>query len=52
MQEIKAMAASNPLTERRRTPVTRTPAATRSEIYQERFGLPGGRVPQRSKSSR
>ncbi len=45
MQEIKAMAASNPLTERRRTPVTRGLLLRAAQIYQERFGLPGGRVP-------
>ncbi len=45
MQEIKAMAASNPLTERRRTPVTRGLLLRAAEIYQERFGRPGGRVP-------
>lgn len=45
MQEIKAMAASNPLTERRRTPVTRGLLLRAAEIYQDRFGRPGGRVP-------
>ncbi|MBS0236832.1 MAG: methyltransferase domain-containing protein [Proteobacteria bacterium] len=45
MQEIKAMAASNPLTERRRTPVTRGLLLRAAQIYQERFGRPGGRVP-------
>jgi SAM-dependent methyltransferase len=45
MQEIKAMGASNMLTERRRTPVTRGLLLRASEIYQERFGLPGGRIP-------
>ena len=45
MQELKAMAASNPLVERRRTPVTRSLLLRAAEIYQERFGLPNGRVP-------
>jgi SAM-dependent methyltransferase len=45
MQELKAMAASNPLIERRRTPVTRSLLLRAAEIYQERFGLPNGRVP-------
>jgi len=44
MREIKAMAASNPLTERRRTPVTRGLLLRAAEIYQERFGRPDGRV--------
>jgi SAM-dependent methyltransferase len=45
MREIKAMAASNMLIERRRTPVSRRLLFRASEIYQERFGLPDGRVP-------
>jgi SAM-dependent methyltransferase len=45
MQEIKAMAASNMLIERRRTPVTRGFLLRAAEIYQQRFGLAGGRVP-------
>jgi len=45
MREIKAMAASNPLTERRRAPVTRGLLFRAAQIYQERFGRPGGRVP-------
>ncbi|MBS0267691.1 MAG: methyltransferase domain-containing protein [Proteobacteria bacterium] len=45
MQEIKAMAASNPLTERRRAPVTRGLLLRAAQIYQERFGRPGGRIP-------
>lgn len=45
MQELKAMAASNPLVERRRTPVTRSLLLRAAEIYQERFALSGGRVP-------
>ena len=45
MQEIKAMAASNMLIERRRTPVTRALLLRAAEIYQQRFGLAGGRVP-------
>ncbi|RUP08517.1 methyltransferase domain-containing protein [Hyphomicrobium sp.] len=44
MREIKAMAASNPLSERRRTPVTRGLLLRAAEIYQERFGRPDGRV--------
>lgn len=45
MQELKAMAASNPLVERRRAPVTRRLLLRAAEIYQDRFGLPNGRVP-------
>jgi SAM-dependent methyltransferase len=45
MEELKAMAASNPLVERRRTPVTRDLLLRAAEIYQERYGLPNGRVP-------
>lgn len=45
MQELKAMAASNPLAERRRAPVTRGLLLRAAEIYQDRFGLPNGRVP-------
>jgi SAM-dependent methyltransferase len=45
MQELKAMGASNPLLDRRRTPVTRALLLRAAEIYQERFGLPNGRVP-------
>jgi SAM-dependent methyltransferase len=45
MQELKAMGASNMLTERSRIPVSRRLLFRASEIYQERFGLPDGRVP-------
>jgi NADH dehydrogenase [ubiquinone] 1 alpha subcomplex assembly factor 5 len=45
MREIKEMGASNMLTARRRHPVTRRLLARASQTYQERFGLPGGRVP-------
>lgn len=45
MREVQHMAASNPLKERRRTPVTRRLLFRAAEIYAERFALPGGRVP-------
>jgi len=45
MREIKAMGASNMLTDRRRVPVTRSLLVRAAEIYVERFGLDGGRVP-------
>lgn len=45
MAEIKAMGQSNMLAERSRKPVTRALLMRVCEIYQQRFGLPGGRVP-------
>ena len=45
MRDIKGMGASNMLVERRRTPVTRGLMLRASEIYAERFGIEGGRVP-------
>jgi NADH dehydrogenase [ubiquinone] 1 alpha subcomplex assembly factor 5 len=45
MQEIKAMGASNMLVERSRRPVTRTFMLRAAEIYQDTYGLPGGRIP-------
>ena len=38
------MAASNMLIERSRTPVTRRLLLRAAEVYQERFGLPDGRI--------
>lgn len=45
MAELKAMGASNMLTERSRVPVTRRLLARAAEIYCERFGRANGRVP-------
>lgn len=45
MRELKEMGASNPLTARRRTPVTRTLLLRAAEIYAERFAHPDGRIP-------
>jgi len=45
MRDLKAMAASNMLIERSRTPVTRRLLLRAAEVYQERFGLPDGRIP-------
>ena len=45
MSEIKAMGASNMLTDRRRVPVTRTLLMRAAQVYQDRFGLPDGRIP-------
>jgi SAM-dependent methyltransferase len=44
IRDLKAMAASNMLTERRRTPVSRRLLFRAAEVYQQRFGLPDGRV--------
>lgn len=45
MREVKAMGASNMLTARRRTPVTRRLLLRAAEIYVERFAAADGRVP-------
>ena len=45
MRDLKAMAASNMLIERRRTPVSRRLLFRAAEVYRERFGLPDGRIP-------
>jgi SAM-dependent methyltransferase len=45
MREVKAMGASNMLTARRRTPVTRGLLLRGAEIYAERFAGADGRVP-------
>ena len=45
MQDLKGMGASNMLADRRRVPVTRGLLMRAAEIYAERFGLDGGRVP-------
>lgn len=45
MRDLKGMGASNMLADRRRVPVTRGLLMRASEIYAERFGLPGGRIP-------
>jgi SAM-dependent methyltransferase len=45
MRDLKAMAASNMLIERRRTPVSRRLLFRAADVYQERFGLPDGRIP-------
>jgi SAM-dependent methyltransferase len=45
MRDLQAMAASNMLIERRRTPVTRRLLLRAAEVYQERFGLADGRIP-------
>ena len=45
MREIKEMGASNMLAERRRIPVTRRLLFRAAEIYQNKFGLPNGRIP-------
>lgn len=45
MLELRAMGASNVLTERSRVPLRRATLARAIEVYRERFGLPDGRVP-------
>ncbi len=45
MREVKGMGASNPLSDRRRIPVTRSLLMRAAEVYTERFALPDGRVP-------
>jgi len=45
MRDLKSMAASNMLIERSRKPVTRRLLLRAAEVYQERFGLPDGRIP-------
>jgi NADH dehydrogenase [ubiquinone] 1 alpha subcomplex assembly factor 5 len=45
MHELRAMGASNMLIARRRSPVTRSLLMRAAEIYAERFGIAGRRVP-------
>jgi len=45
MQELRAMGASNVLTDRRRVPVSRALILRVEDIYAERFADPDGRVP-------
>lgn len=45
MQDVRAMGASNVLTDRRRVPVSRALLMRVGEIYAERFADPDGRVP-------
>lgn len=45
MHELRAMGAANALRARRRTPLRRATLLRALAIYQERFGLPNGRVP-------
>jgi NADH dehydrogenase [ubiquinone] 1 alpha subcomplex assembly factor 5 len=45
MRDLRAMAATNALTARRRTPLRRDTLARAIAVYRERFGLPDGRIP-------
>ena len=45
MREIRAMGAANALRSRRRMPLRRATLMRALELYQQRFGLPNGRVP-------
>ncbi len=45
MRELRAMGASNALIDRRKRPLRRATLMRAAEIYADRFGLAGGRVP-------
>jgi len=45
LADLRAMGETNALADRARKPLTRQVLARMCEIYQERFGLPDGRVP-------
>ena len=45
MADLRAMGETNALTDRARRPLTRPVIARACEIYQERYGLPDGRIP-------
>jgi SAM-dependent methyltransferase len=45
MAELRGMGETNALIERRRTPLKRATLLRAAEIYNEKFGLPDGRVP-------
>ena len=45
MRDLRAMAATSVLIARRKVPLRRATLARAIEVYTERFGLPGGRVP-------
>ena len=45
MRELRAMGAANALRQRRKAPLRRATLARALEIYAERFGLAGGRIP-------
>ena len=45
MREVRAMGAANALSARRRAPLRRATLMRARALYQERFGLPNGRVP-------
>tara|TARA_R110000824_G_scaffold118960_1_gene271375 strand:+ start:23111 stop:24019 length:909 start_codon:yes stop_codon:yes gene_type:complete len=45
LAELRGMGETNALNERRRTPLRRATLIRAMEIYQEKFGLPDGRVP-------
>ncbi len=45
MTELRGMGETNVLIERRRTPLRRRTLIRAAEIYQEKFGLPDGRIP-------
>ena len=45
MRELRGMGATNILLARRKSPLRRATLARALEVYTERFGLPGGRIP-------
>jgi len=45
MAELRGMGETNTLIERRRTPLRRGTLLRAAEIYQQKFGLPDGRIP-------
>lgn len=45
MRELRAMGETNALINRRRKPLRRETIVRAAQIYQERFGLPNGRIP-------
>jgi NADH dehydrogenase [ubiquinone] 1 alpha subcomplex assembly factor 5 len=45
MRDLRGMGETNALSERRRTPLRRQTLARALALYEERFGLPDGRIP-------
>jgi NADH dehydrogenase [ubiquinone] 1 alpha subcomplex assembly factor 5 len=45
MRDVRGMGETNALNARRRTPLRRSTLAQAAAVYQEKFGLPDGRIP-------
>jgi len=45
MHDLRGMGETNALNARRRTPLRRSTFARAAAVYQEKFGLPDGRIP-------